>query len=158
MSDQNKKAPTPEKQQQAPIPLTPEEKKERSLALDRMITWGLIFVAIFSVYTGLNEYINPRASMNVLVDELNTLFPNFDMPPFSAMSFAVTMGWVAVTIQAILLALVVWYSRVRMKAKKKSWWIPVVGAVAANILSTACIFASLFADPGFQQSLTNVMN
>ena len=143
---------------QAPTPLTPEEKKERSLALDRFITWGLIFVAVFSVFSGLGDYINPRASMNLLYDELNTLNPDFNLGTFENITFAVQMGWVAVTIQAIVLALVVWISRQRMKAKKFSWWIPVLGAVISNALSTACIFIALFSDPGFQEGINSLIN
>ncbi|MDH6277292.1 hypothetical protein M2118_000243 [Aurantimicrobium minutum] len=143
---------------QAPTPLTPEEKKERSLALDRFITWGLIFVAVFSVFSGLGDYINPRASMNLLYDELNTLNPDFNLGTFENITFAVQMGWVAVTIQAIVLAMVVWVSRQRMKAKKFSWWIPVLGAVISNALSTACIFIALFSDPGFQEGINSLIN
>ena len=143
---------------QAPAPLTPEEKKERSLAFDRMITWGLIFVAVYSVFSGLGDYINPRNSMNLLYDELNTLNPAFNLGRFENITFAVQMGWVAVTIQAIVLAMVVWVSRQRMKEKKFSWWIPVVGAVISNALSTACIFIALFSDPGFQEGINSLIN
>jgi hypothetical protein len=142
---------------QAPTPLTPEEKKERSLALDRFITWGLIFVAVYSVFSGLGDYINPRASMNLLYDELNTLNPDFKLGTFENITFAVQMGWIAVTIQAIVLAMVVWISRQRMKAKKFSWWIPIVGAVISNALSTACIFIALFSDPGFQAGFNSIL-
>jgi hypothetical protein len=143
---------------QAPTPLTPEEKKERSLALDRFITWGLIFVAVFSVFSGLGDYINPRASMNLLYDELNTLNPDFNLGTFENITFAVQMGWIAVTIQAVGLAMVVWVSRQRMKAKKFAWWIPVLGAVISNSLSTACIFIALFSDPGFQEGINSLIN
>ena len=153
--------PATEKQnesKQAPTPLTPEEKKERSLAFDRMITWGLIFVAVYSVFSGLGDYINPRNSMNLLYDELNTLNPAFKLGAFENITFAVQMGWIAVTIQAIVLAMVVWVSRQRMKAKKFAWWIPVVGAVISNALSTACIFIALFSDPGFQEGINSLIN
>ena len=143
---------------QAPTPLTPEEKKERSLAFDRMITWGLIFVAVYSVFSGLGDYINPRNSMNLLYDELNTLNPAFNLGNFENITFAVQMGWVAVTIQAVVLAMVVWISRQRMKAKKFAWWIPVVGAVISNALSTACIFIALFSDPGFQEGINSLID
>lgn len=143
---------------QAPTPLTPEEKKLRSLALDRFITWGLIFVAVFSVFSGLGDYINPRASMNLLYDELNNLNPAFELGTFENITFAVQMGWVAVTIQAVVLAMVVWISRQRMKSKKFAWWIPVLGAVISNALSTACIFIALFSDPGFQEGINSLIN
>lgn len=143
---------------QAPTPLTPEEKKERSLAFDRFITWGLIFIGVYSVFSGLADYINPRASMNLLYDELNTLNPAFQLGTFENVSFAIQMGWVAVTIQAVVLALVVWNSRQRMKAKKFSWWVPLVGAVISNSLSTACIFIALFSDPGFQEGINSLIN
>ena len=143
---------------QAPVLLTPEEKKERSLAFDRMITWGLIFVAVYSVFSGLGDYINPRNAMNLLYEELNTLNPAFKLGNFENIKFAVQMGWVAVTIQAVVLAMVVWISRQRMKAKKFSWWIPVLGAVISNALSTACIFVALFADPGFLAAINNLIS
>lgn len=142
---------------QAPTPLTPEEKKERSLALDRFITWGLIFIAVFTVFTGLVDYINPRASMNLLFEQLNTLNPAFELGTFENVSFAVQMGWVAVTIQAVILALMIWLSRGRMKAKKFAWWIPVVAAVISNILSSACIFIALLSDPGFQEGINSLI-
>ena len=143
---------------QAPVLLTPEEKKERSLAFDRMITWGLIFVAVYSVFSGLGDYINPRNAMNLLYEELNTLNPAFKLGNFENIKFAVQMGWVAVTIQAVVLAMVVWISRQRMKAKKFAWWIPVLGAVISNALSTTCIFIALFADPSFQAAMNNLIN
>jgi len=158
LSDKKPQAPKPEDSKQAPTPLTPEEKQERSLALDRFITWGLIFVGVYSVFSGLADYINPRPVMNALVDELNTLMPDFNMGTFTGVAFATQMGWIAVTIQAVILALVVWKSRERMQAKKKSWWVPVIGAVISNVLSTACIFISLLADPGFQEAINNMAN
>lgn len=139
---------------QVPIPLTPEEKRERSLAFDRFLTWGLIFVGIFSVFTGLGDYINPRTTMNALYEELNTLVPSLELGTFQNVAFASAMGWVAVTIQAVILALVVWWSRQRMKAKKFSWWIPISGAILSNILSTVCIFIALLSDPSFTEALT----
>jgi hypothetical protein len=142
---------------QAPAPLTPEEKKERSLALDRFITWGLIFIAVFTVFSGLGDYINPRASMNLLFEQLNTLNPAFELGTIENVSFAVQMGWVAVTLQAVILALMIWLSRQRMKAKKFSWWIPVVAAVISNILSSACIFIALLSDPGFQEGINSLI-
>ncbi|MDH6532591.1 hypothetical protein M2119_000828 [Aurantimicrobium minutum] len=141
---------------QAPIPLTPEEKRERSLAFDRFLTWGLIFVGIFSVFTGLGDYINPRNTMNALYEEMNKLVPTLELGTFQNIAFATLMGWVAVTIQAVILALVVWWSRQRMKAKKMSWWVPITGAVVSNMLSTACIFIALLSDPSFQEALMNL--
>jgi type II secretory pathway component PulF len=96
--------------------------------------------------------------MNLLFEELNTLKPAFQLGTFENISFAVQMGWVAVTIQALVLAMVVWISRQRMKAKKFSWWIPVLGAVISNALSTACIFIALFSDPGFQEGINSLIN
>ena len=143
---------------QAPTPLTPDEKKERSLALDRFITWGLILVAVYSVFSGLGDYINPRAVMNQLYDELNSLNPAFKLATFDNVAFAVRVGWVAVTLQAIVLAMVIWISRQRMKAKKFAWWIPIVGALISNTLSTACIFVVLFADPSFQEAMNSLIS
>lgn len=143
---------------QAPLPLTPEEKRERNLAFDRFLTWGLIFVGIFSVFTGLGDYINPRNTMNALYEQMNQLVPTLNLGTFQNIAFATLMGWFAVTIQAVILALVVWWSRLRMKAKKTSWWIPITGAVASNMLSTACIFIALLSDPSFQDALTQLAN
>jgi type II secretory pathway component PulF len=113
---------------------------------------------VYSVFSGLGDYINPRNSMNLLYDELNTLNPAFKLGTFENITFAVQMGWIAVTIQAIVLAMVVWVSRQRMKAKKFAWWIPVLGAVISNALSTACIFIALFSDPGFQEGINSLIN
>lgn len=140
---------------QAPLQLTPEQKRERSLAFDRFLTWGLIFVGIFSVFTGLGDYINPRNTMNALYEEMNKLVPTLELGTFQNIAFATLMGWVAVTIQAVILALVIWWSRQRMKSKKISWWVPITGAVASNMLSTACIFIALLSDPAFQEALTH---
>ena len=158
MPDKKPQAPKPEDSKQAPTPLTPEEKRERSLALDRFITWGLIFVGVYSVFSGLADYINPRPIMNALFDELNNVVPGLEVGTFTNIQFAVMMGWIAVTAQAVILALVVWLSRERMKAKKMAWLVPIIGAIIANVVSTACIFASMFADPGFQEALNNYLN
>jgi type II secretory pathway component PulF len=94
--------------------------------------------------------------MNALYEQMNELVPTLDLGTFQNIAFATLMGWVAVTIQAVILALVIWWSRLRMKAKKISWWIPLAGAVASNMLSTACIFIALLSDPSFQEALTQL--
>ena len=153
MSEEKEQTVEPQQKKPEPVELTPEQKVERNLAFDKVLTWGLIFVGIYTVFTGLADYINPRPVMNALYEELNVIVPGLELQPFQNIDLAVTMGWVAVTIQAIVLALVVWYSQQRMKAKKFSWWVPVVGAIVANVLSTACIAVAMVGDPSFQEAI-----
>lgn len=157
MAENKKQAPAPESKKSEATPLTPQEKAERNLGLDRLITWGLILIGIYSVFTGLGDYVNPRPVMNAMFEEMNTIFPEMKLGSFENVKLATTLGWVAVTLQAIVLALTVWFAQKRMKAKKFSWWIPVVGAFVANILSMVCVGIALGTDPGFQAGWANLM-
>ncbi len=156
MTKDNKQVPPPV-QDNTPAPLlTPEQKRERSLGLDRMVTWALIIFAVFSVFSGLADYINPRPVLNAMYAELNRVFPEIKLTTFTNIGFATTMGWFAVTIQAVVLATMIWFSQQRMKAKKFSWWIPVVAAFIAHALSTVCIGIALLSDPGFQEGISRI--
>ena len=108
------------------------------------------------MFSGLGDYINPRPFMNALFAELNAMVPQLDLGTFTNIAFATTMGWVAVTILAVVLGLAVWYSQQRMKSKKFSWWVPIVAAIVANVLATACIGLAIFSDPAFQEGLANL--
>lgn len=157
MAENKKQASAPESKKPDATPLTPQEKAERSLALDRLITWGLILIGIYSVFSGLGDYVNPRPIMNAIFEEFNSIAPEMKLGSFENVKLATTLGWVAVTLQAIVLALTVWFAQKRMKAKKFSWWIPVVGAVVANILSMVCVGIAIGTDPGFQAGWANLM-
>lgn len=148
--------PSDKDKQQEPtpaVPLTPEQRRAQALGLDRLITWGLLILAGYSVFTGLGDYINPRVSMNAVYDELNTLEPKLGLGAYGNIQAATMIGWVAVTVQAVILGLTVWLSITRMRAKKMAWWVPVLGGILNTLLALVWMTAACLVDPAFVNAI-----
>lgn len=132
-----------------PVQLTPEQRKAQALGLDRLITWGLLAFAVYTVFSGLGDYINPRISMNAVYEEFNKIEPSLELGAYGNVPMATTIGWFAVTIQAVVLGLTIWWSITRMRAKKFAWWVPVLGGVANTLFAFVWLVAACLVDPAF---------
>lgn len=127
-----------------------------TLSVDRFITWGLLGLGVYTVFSGLGAFINPRSQMNALYTELNKLEPALQLTTYNNVPFATAIGWVCVTVQAAILGLIIWWALRRMRANKPAWWIPVVGYLIANTLVSILLLVALCGDPAFLDGLARV--
>jgi hypothetical protein len=141
----------PESESAPPAP-TEAEKKTRALAMarlasDRFITWGLLGVAIFSVISGLGDYLNLSSTLNGTFDQLNTMEPGLNLQPYSNFGLAKALGWGIVMAQAVVIGLTFWWAVRRMKTGKLAFWVPVVGFAISSVVVFAFMLFAFVGDP-----------
>ena len=142
--------------------LSEEDKKKRAVAMarlqsDRFITWGLLGVAVFSVLSGLGDYVNLTRTLNAAYDQLNTMQPGLNLAPYSNPGLASTLGIAIVMGQAIVIGLTFWWAIHRMKAKKLAFWVPVVGFVVASAVILMFTLIAFFGDPSAVNAITGYL-
>ncbi|GAB2816372.1 hypothetical protein GCM10027022_03030 [Alpinimonas psychrophila] len=144
--------------------LSEEEKKTRTVALaklasDRFITWGLLGVAVFSIVSGLGDYVNLTRTLNAAFDQLNTMEPGLNLAPYANMGLAKILGWGIVFSQAIVIGLTFWWAIRRMRAGKMAFWVPVVGfAISSAVVLGFMVFAFVADPTAWNAILTYIQN
>ena len=124
------------------------------MQLDRYMTWGFLVLAVYSVFSDLSIVLDTRGQLVDLYTALGDVFAQAfktTLAPFPSDAFPNTallafLGWASVTVEAIVLGLTVWYSLARMRAKKLSWWVPVVGLFGSSMLINITLTAVFFSD------------
>ena len=144
--------------------LSADEKKTRAVALaklasDRFITWGLLGVAVFSIVSGLGDYVNLTRTLNAAFDQLNTMEPGLNLAPYGNMGLAKILGWGIVFSQAIVIGLTFWWAIHRMRAGKMAFWVPVVGFAISSAVVLGFMAFAFVADPtAWNAILTYIQN
>ena len=118
------------------------------------MTWGFLVLAVYSVFSDLSIVLDTRGQLVDLYTALGDVFAQAfktTLAPFPSDAFPNTallafLGWASVTVEAIVLGLTVWYSLARMRAKKLSWWVPVVGLFGSSMLINITLTAVFFSD------------
>lgn len=144
--------------------LSEDEKKTRAVALaklasDRFITWGLLGVAVFSIVSGLGDYVNLTRTLNAAFDQLNTMEPGLNLAPYANLGLAKLLGWGIVFTQAIVIGLTFWWAIRRMRAGKMAFWVPVVGFAISSAAVLGFMMVAFVADPtAWNAILTYIQN
>lgn len=151
-------APSAEDESGSSQALSEAEKKSRAVALarlasDRFITWGLLGLAVFSVLSGLGDYLNLTRTLNALYDQLNTMEPGLNLAPYANPEIAKVLGWAIVMSQAVVIGLTFWWAIRRMRLGKLAFWIPVVGFAVSSALVLVAMVLAFFADPAAWETL-----
>jgi len=136
------------------VPVSPEERLARRLQLDRYMTWGFMVIAVYSVFSDLSIVLDARGQLVDLYTALGDVFAEAfktTLAPFPTNAFPNTaslafLGWASVTVEAIGLGLVVYYSIARMRAKKLAWWVPVVGLFGSSMIINITLTAVFLSD------------
>ncbi|ROR30986.1 hypothetical protein EDF63_2418 [Curtobacterium sp. JUb34] len=107
---------------------------------DFVLTVGLLAFGLISVVQSL-------AVTNVASTVRRTLETQYTaLNDPSALSGAAVIG--AIT-NVVVFALVAWWSIRRLRARKRTFWVPIVGAVVATFVSTIAFVVVVFQDPQF---------
>jgi hypothetical protein len=118
------------------------------------MTWGFMALAVYSVFSDLSIVLDARGQLVDLYSALGDVFAQafkttlapFPSDAFPHAALLAFLGWVSVTVEAIGLGLVIYYSRARMRAKKLAWWVPVVGLFASSMIINVTLTAVFFSD------------
>ena len=118
------------------------------------MTWAFLILGVYSVFSDLSFVLDVRGSLIDLYTAIGDVFtetfkttlaplPSNAFPDVSGLAY---LGWVSVTVEAIALGLIVWGSLKRMREKKISWWVPVLGFFAANMVINIILMTVFFSD------------
>lgn len=111
-----------------------------------VLTVGLLVFGIISIFQNLNDYLHPADIVNEALANMhvqNSKFPEvtYDRPRVSAAA-----GSFLLTIQGANFGLITWWAVTRLRAGKVSFWVPMVGAAIASILSFITIVLMITSD------------
>lgn len=132
--------------------LSEDEQKTRAVAVaklasDRFITWGLLGVAVFSVVSGLGDYVNLTRTLNAAFDQLNTMEPGLNLEPYANLGLASLLGWGIVLAQAVVIGLTFWWAIRRMRTGRMAFWVPVVGFAISSAAVLGFMIFAFVGDP-----------
>ena len=132
----------PEPVAHAPVaPATRAAVEPRSRMTDRIVTFALLAYGLVNVVTTFPALIDYGSYADTVFKLMNVdvelTDPAAGRPWGIAAAFVLAIGW-AVT------ALVSWWS---LRRGRRTWWIPVVGAIVFTIISGALMLVPLMSDP-----------
>ncbi|WP_166984234.1 DUF6264 family protein [Paramicrobacterium fandaimingii] len=117
---------------------------------DRFSTFLLLGVGLFSV-------ISTAPSLLQLPQMLTQAYAQFGMGEYTNTSFGTTIGWTILIVYAGLWVAALLLSLRRLAARKRTWWVPFVVGVVANVIYLILLTVAMVNDPAFMQYV-NGMN
>ncbi len=112
--------------------------------LDFGMTVGLLVLGVYSVFEALLVG-DVASSMRMLVERQYTALAD----P-SALSGAAVVRAVVLVVAFVLVA---WWSVRRLRARRRTFWVPLVGGAVASVLGSVPILVVVFQDPAIQEYL-----
>ena len=125
---------------EAPAPATPAAGRFGASPLDFVLTVGLLVIGCFSVLQALS--IGPTAS--TMRSYLEQQYTELSDP--AALSSAVLVRAVVLVVAFVLVA---WWSIRRLRARRWTFWVPLLGGVVASVLGIVPVVIVLLQDPAF---------
>ncbi|WP_460799170.1 DUF6264 family protein [Microbacterium sp. GXF0217] len=110
---------------------------------DRIVTIALLAYGLVNVVMSAISYLDLPT---VLQQSMDILGIEGDFTNFAS---ARLWGGIAAVVLVIGYALTVLVAFRRLRVAKRSWWVPLVGAVVTMILVTICIMIPMIGDPTF---------
>lgn len=116
----------------------------------------LLVVAVISVFGSLGSYLSFAVTLNALVSELHTQFPEFPEMTYTDSGLAQPVGMVIITLSGLVLGLTIWWTVSRMRAGKFAFWVPLVGYVVMSAIVFGGEMACLLSDPAFVEAVKSL--
>ncbi|GAA3339934.1 hypothetical protein GCM10017714_17600 [Curtobacterium pusillum] len=108
--------------------------------LDFVLTVGLLVIGLWSVIESLSVG-TTASTIRTVVEQQYT-----DLSDPAALSSAVL---VRAVVLVVVFVLVVWWSIRRLRARRWTFWVPLVGGVVATVLGMVPVMVVIFQDPQF---------
>lgn len=110
--------------------------------LDRLLTVVLLALGLVYLIGGAGGYLD-------LVTTLDTVYAQFGIGEYTPAPATSAFGIAFVASQAVIwVATAAWVYR-RLSRGRRSWWVPVLGALATFVVTVALFAALLATDPAF---------
>lgn len=129
----------------ATVPATPA-----SHPVDRFVTIGLLAYGLVNVViTGLS-YLDFSTVMD---QAMRTLGIDGEFTNFAE---GRTWGTIAAVVLVIGWSLTAMLAIRRLRRGRRSWWVPMVGAVATLLVTSICVAVPMFGDPAFMEYVSKM--
>lgn len=119
-------------------------------AIDRFITLFLLGMGVVSLLQGIGGYLNLGALIDAGYASFGAALRATDIGHYTTTGLTGALGWVLTIVHTVALTLAVYYSLRRLRARRISWWIPVIAAVVVFLATMIVMFVLLTLDPAFQ--------
>ncbi len=126
-----------------PAPTSASTSPYGASRLDFVLTVGLLFVGLWTVFQGLSIGAYATATRELFEARFGEMSSPADLT-----SAAV----VRVAVLAVVFVLVAWWSVRRLRARRRTFWVPLVGGVVASVLSAVPMLVVAFQDPAVQEA------
>jgi hypothetical protein len=123
----------------APVALPGER---RPGTVDRVVTIALLVLGAFGA-------INTAASLQVLPQQFSLVYEQQGVGDFTAPEWLPTLAMVGTVLQLALYAATLGWSILRLRARKTSFWVPIVGGVLSIVLMMVLVSIVFLNDPTF---------
>lgn len=127
-----------------PAPASAPTSPYGASRLDFVLTVGLLFVGLWSVFGALSTGTVASVTREYVAGQFG------EMSSPAALSSAAV---VRVVILAAVFALVAWWSVRRLRARRWTFWVPLVGGVVASALGAVPMLVVVFQDPAVQEAI-----
>ncbi|MGW8484419.1 DUF6264 family protein [Microbacterium sp. NPDC055903] len=114
---------------------------------DRIATIALLAYGLVNVLMSAGSYLDLSTIMNQYMAILGI------EGEFTNLAQGRLWGGIAATVLVAGYALTVWLSLRRLRARKLTWWVPVVGAIVTSFAVSLCLIVPMMGDPVFASFL-----
>ena len=121
---------------------TPAAAPAAAGVLDRLVTVVLLALGLVYLIGGAGGYLD-------LATTLDTVYAQFGIGEYTPTSATSAFGIAFVASQAVIWVVSAAWSYRRLARGRRSWWVPVLGAVASFVVTVALFGALLASDPAF---------
>ncbi|QAY60948.1 hypothetical protein ET475_13755 [Microbacterium protaetiae] len=127
------------------------QKTAARQSVNRMITIALLAYGAFEVVRSVFGFLDPTATYDALYRMIGvpgSFSATSAVQPWLTISLVVLIGGYLVTALVSVLA---------MRAGRRSWWIPLVGAVVTYAVVSVLLTVPVYGDPAFQEYLSGLL-
>lgn len=154
-ADERTSDPAPQMATPAPPPVAASADSRRDRPADRIVTILLLVIGVFGAWTAIGSLQSLPAVLPEALRQASEILGSggeaFDYTPAPGVAGLILAGQI---IQFVLLALVVWWSIARMRARRLAFWVPLVGGVLSVIALYAIMSAIIVSDPALVERLS----
>lgn len=141
---------------QAPAPASASEAaattagRRPALSVDRVVTGALLGYGLINVIVTAFSYLDLTRVMNesMKILGIDGEFTNYEQGRLwgSIAAIVLVVGW----------SVTAWASIRRLRRRRITWWLPLVGAVVTMLIASMCLAVPMFGDPAFMSYVGNM--
>jgi hypothetical protein len=139
---------TPGTRPERPAYLAGQEPRRAPRRFDAAITVGLLAAGLVNVVGSIGANADPSRAIN----QSYALFGGgtYEVTPQTSV-----IGIAVNVVNIVVFVLAAWISLELVKRKRVAFWVPIVGAIVATVITSVLVLTLIVADPAFQQIMSS---